>query len=112
MIDVNKLVNSEENLQFKEVVAGALLGKFAEGINPEHASFQLLLLSENAAVPEHGHPDKEEFQYVVSGKGEVSIAGQKMPVKAGSMIFIPADIRHSIRNTEKEEMKVMEVYAK
>ncbi len=112
MIDLNQLVTSAGNLRVKEVVAGALLGKFNEGINPEHASFQLLLLSENAAVPEHGHPDKEEFQYVVSGKGEVSIAGQKTSVKEGSMIFIPADIKHSIRNTEKEEMKVMEVYAK
>lgn len=112
MIDVNKLVTSEENLHIKEVFTGALLGKFDEGINPEHASFQLLLLSEYAAVPEHGHPDKEEFQYVVSGRGEVLIAGQKAPVKTGSMIFIPANIKHSIRNTGKEEMKVMEVYAK
>ncbi len=88
MIDVNKLITCKENLHFKEVAAGALLGKFDEGINPEHSSFQLLVLSEYAAVPEHGHPDKEEFQYVVSGSGEVLIAGQKVPVKTGSMIVV------------------------
>ncbi|GEM_PF-6118162 len=112
MIDLNKFITCTDNLQFKEVSAGALLGKFNDGITPEHASFQLLLLSESGSIPEHSHPDKEEFQYVISGKGEVSIAGRRASVQAGSIIFIPPEIKHSIRNTEKDQMKVMEVYAK
>ncbi len=110
MINVNELIACSEELHFKEIRDGALLGKF-EKMRADHASLQVLVLAAHAGVSEHRHPDKEEFQYVLSGTGEVEIAGEKAPVAPGSLVFIPTDVAHSIRNVESRSMKVLEVYA-
>lgn len=49
----------------------------------------------------------DEFYYILAGSGEMQIAGEKLPVKAGDHIFTPNEIPHGIENTSLEsDLKV------
>lgn len=50
----------------------------------------------------------DEFYYIMSGTGEMEIAGEKVPVKPGDHIFTPNGVPHGIENTAKEA--VLRVY--
>lgn len=41
----------------------------------------------------------DEFYYVVAGRGEMEIAGEKVRVKKGDHVFTPNGVPHGIRNT-------------
>jgi mannose-6-phosphate isomerase-like protein (cupin superfamily) len=45
----------------------------------------------------------DEFYYILSGSGEMHIAGETLRVKAGDHIFTPNGIGHGIKNTSTEE---------
>ncbi|WP_375770144.1 cupin domain-containing protein [Archangium gephyra] len=59
------------------------------------ASLGVLELQAGAGVPEHIHADSVEMLYVEEGGAEMTIEGQKMPVKQGDAVYIPAGTRHS-----------------
>jgi len=49
----------------------------------------------------------DEFYYIVSGKGEMEIEGQKIAVSAGDHVLTPNGVRHGIENTSTEgDLKV------
>lgn len=49
----------------------------------------------------------DEFYYILSGSGEMEIAGQKVPVRPGDHIFTPNGVSHGIENTSTaEDLKV------
>jgi len=48
----------------------------------------------------HAHP---EMYYIVQGRGILSIDGTDHAVSKGSVIFIPGDSEHGIRNEGSEE---------
>jgi len=47
--------------------------------------------------PRHTHPG-EEIIYVLEGVLEYDIDGQRTTVKAGDVVFVPAEAIHSVRN--------------
>jgi len=47
-------------------------------------------------TPRHSH-DYEHEVYVVSGAGEVLLEGAYRPIKAGDVIYVPADEEHQFR---------------
>jgi len=64
----------------------------------------------------HNHPGSEEMLFVISGEGEQMVeddAGRPMTrhVKAGDMVFIPADVFHSTMNTTWEPMRILAIYS-
>lgn len=48
----------------------------------------------------HEHP---EYYYVISGKGEVGLPGDRTTISAGTAFVIPAGVPHSIWGTSQEE---------
>lgn len=48
----------------------------------------------------------DEFYYIVSGSGEMQIAGEKVPVTAGDHVFTPNGVAHGIENTSDADLKV------
>jgi len=48
-------------------------------------------------APRHTHPG-EEIIYVLDGILEYDIDGARTTVKAGDVVFVPADTVHSVRN--------------
>lgn len=57
----------------------------------------------------HAHP---EMYYVTQGRGIVTIDGKEEKVGKGSMVFIPGDSEHGVRNEdETEDLEWLYVFA-
>ncbi|MDD5093252.1 MAG: cupin domain-containing protein [Dehalococcoidia bacterium] len=87
-----------ENDQAKGVDARVVIGK-ADGAT--NFCMRVFEISAGGYTPNHSH-DWEHEMFIHSGKGEVYSDGKGNPVKPGSVIFIPANEIHQIRNTGKE----------
>lgn len=60
----------------------------------------------------HRHPNAEEFVYVVRGEGVVLNDDEEVPVRAGHIVFHPANTWHGIRNTsDTEEIELIWAWA-
>ena len=53
----------------------------------------------------HQHTPAETY-YVISGEGFVLLNGEQYPVSAGSTVFIPSDVIHTIGATGEETLVV------
>src|ERR1700733_8328134 len=68
---------------------------------------------EPGCLPElHWHPNADEWQYVMSGTGKVSIFGshgrvKTMPYSKGMVSFIKQGYGHYIENTGTETLKLI-----
>ena len=52
----------------------------------------------------HKHLRSEEFYYVVSGAGRMTLGDRVFPVAAGSTICIKPGVAHHIENTQDQEL--------
>lgn len=65
-----------------------------------------------ALEPEHAHPvnshnNEEECYFVLAGEGSVTLDLQEYAVAAGSFIYIPRGVTHSLRNTGKAKLEYL-----
>ena len=58
----------------------------------------------------HRHAQAEIY-YVLSGEGVVHIDGVEHALHAGSSVFIPGDVPHGARNTGREVLRLLYVFA-
>ena len=63
----------------------------------------------------HHHPDNEQFIYVVSGKGEMTIEFEEgtpttQTIAAGSLVFIPKGAYHSTFCSGWEPIRILAIY--
>jgi len=76
----------------------------------------MLMEIEPGAIRElHWHPNADEWQYVMGGKGEVSIFGshgrvKTMPYSKGMVAFIKQGYGHYIENTGTETLKLIVLF--
>jgi quercetin dioxygenase-like cupin family protein len=54
----------------------------------------------------HLHPKQDEVFYVVEGAGAITFEDSEIKVTTGSMVFVPAGIRHGVR-TDKDSRLVL-----
>ncbi|TME50770.1 MAG: cupin domain-containing protein [Chloroflexi bacterium] len=62
-------------------------------------------------APLHAHPH-EEAVYILAGSGRLWI--EEAPVgdlRPGSVVFFPIGVRHTLENTERENMKVLGAFS-
>lgn len=52
----------------------------------------------------HSHEDSEQAYVIVSGSGEMTVAGDTQTVSEGDMVFIPPATDHEIRNEGPGEL--------
>ncbi|MBM3558822.1 MAG: cupin domain-containing protein [Alphaproteobacteria bacterium] len=57
--------------------------------------------------PPHFHRDRDECVYVVEGTYDVTVGEQKATVGAGTLMFIPANTVHSLKNVGKKAGKML-----
>ena len=62
-------------------------------------------------IGEETHDGIDQILSIVSGAGAAIIEGVTSPVKAGSVVVVPAGTRHNFVNTGKEPLKLYTVYA-
>jgi len=62
--------------------------------------------------PFHPHRHAQaEIYYVLSGEGVVSIDGVEHALRAGSSVFIPGNVWHGARNTGRDTLRLLYVFA-
>ena len=66
-------------------------------------------IAPGVAFPEHSHPG-EEIIYVLEGTFEYRVAGRPVTVGPGGVLFIPAGVVHSARNTGSVEAVELATY--
>jgi uncharacterized cupin superfamily protein len=61
--------------------------------------------------PYHLHHAQEEMFIVLSGQGTLRVAGERLPIRPGDVIFIPPgpDHPHQILNTGTEPLKYLSI---
>jgi mannose-6-phosphate isomerase len=55
------------------------------------------------------HKLRNEHWFVVAGEGKVVVEGRESPLRAGSMLDIPALAKHRIQNSSPENLVIIEV---
>jgi len=51
--------------------------------------------------------DDQEALYILSGKGEVRVAGKALVVRSGMAIYLPPGTPHASRRTGRDPMKLL-----
>ena len=55
----------------------------------------------------HQHPREEEAIFVLEGTATMSIGGQEVVVRAGSLVKFPNQVLHDVRNLGEERCVIM-----
>jgi mannose-6-phosphate isomerase-like protein (cupin superfamily) len=78
---------------------------FVDFLNTKSLDAGIIRLRENQKDTQSSHPE-DEIYYVIEGNGLISIKEKDYAVHGGSVIFIPANIKHKFHGN-KEELVVL-----
>jgi len=73
-----------------------LLPLITEADGAGHFSMRLLKVSPEGYTPFHVHPWEHEV-FVVRGSGEVVVESERVPIRTGTVVYVPAGERHRFR---------------
>lgn len=79
-------------------------GTFTVIDNQENSKTIKIEMKPNTEMSYHSHSSRTEIWNIISGTGKVCINGESKTVKAGDVVQIPVDARHSIKANEKMEI--------
>lgn len=84
------------------------------GGEPETAGFRsgCVNLEPGQDIGEHSTEGKEEALVILSGRGEISYKGEPaFIVEANSLVYIPPQTAHNVKNTGNEILKYVYIVA-
>ncbi|WP_410813492.1 cupin domain-containing protein [Micromonospora sp. 067-2] len=67
------------------------------------------VLDRGDATTVHAHPENEIF-LILSGRGDMTVGAQRLPVVGGEAVVIPADTHHQLVNTGAGPLVLVSVY--
>ena len=67
-------------------------------------------IERNEGSPAHAHPQMEQAVYVLEGEAIAGIDGVDHHIRAGDMMFFPAEVFHSIK-VITERIKLLVIYS-
>ena len=79
-------------------------GTFTVIDNQKNSKTIKIEMKPNTEMSYHSHSYRSEIWNIISGTGKVCINGECKTVKAGDVVQIPVDARHSIKANEKMEI--------
>jgi mannose-6-phosphate isomerase-like protein (cupin superfamily) len=82
----------------REVIAG-----------PTHVD--LIEVPPGGEIGDETHDDVDETLVVVAGQGEAELDGDRRPLRAGCVLFIPRGAPHNVRNTDGSPLRLYAVHA-
>lgn len=62
-------------------------------------------------IGEHPHQGNEELYYVVEGKGEMTVDGQKIIMEPGSVTLAKSGSRHAFKNIGDTDLRIIVIEA-
>lgn len=71
----------------------------------------LVYILPGAKNPLHYHPNCEELLYVLSGECDHTLDGETYRLTTGTMLRIPAGVRHDARNPGWEPVRMLICYS-
>jgi mannose-6-phosphate isomerase-like protein (cupin superfamily) len=77
----------------------------------ERFSVAVEVIAAGGEIPRHRHPDAEVVLYVVSGDAEATVGAESAPIGAGTAVFVPQGVYHSVANTGWEPLKLVVICA-
>lgn len=86
------------NVKEKEIVPGFR----ARMVHSQNMTFVFWQVKAGSPLPEHSHPH-EQITTVIKGSFEMNVAGETRIMEPGSVVVIPANVKHqgkSITDTE------------
>ncbi len=96
-LDTVKAPGSYENIHIQTLHHDSLVSSFLIFIKKE--------------VKAHRHDHHAEHVYILEGEGEMILGKEKIKVKKGSLIYIPAGTVHSLKVLSKKPMRVLSLQA-
>jgi quercetin dioxygenase-like cupin family protein len=104
LVNLNKF--AEENPV--DLKLGFLEKQTAIGKN---ANINLAQMEPGAHFGAHYHSVKDEIDFVIQGKANMTIDGEVRPIKSGDLIYIPPGTVHGFDALETENLLVLVVFA-
>lgn len=96
---------TQDQLQWNKGQVKGFLGK--EFIQLLNGAVKLIKIEPMSVYPEHIHPDKTEYAYVIEGNPEFLIDSQSFIGKSGDFFIFPSNIKHAIKNNAVIESIVL-----
>lgn len=90
--------------------ASFVVTKSAAETGGGRVELEITLPPEAARPPPHFHPRQEEQWHVVAGTLEVQVDGTWRTLREGESASIPAGHVHTLRNSTKEDVRVLDVH--
>jgi mannose-6-phosphate isomerase-like protein (cupin superfamily) len=79
-------------------------------INGDHFCQGYVVIYPGGSVPAHDHFTVETYT-IIKGTGEMTVDGETKAVEPGDCIYMASNQTHSLKNTGKEDLHMIFVYA-
>ena len=76
-----------------------------------HAQVVLMCLQPGEDIGEEVHAGTDQLFQVVKGEGEAVLGGTPQALRKGSLLLVPAGVRHNLRNTGEKRLRLVTIYA-
>ena len=80
-------------------------------VGAEHSVFGITVFPPGAKHDIHRHPNAEEFEYLVSGRGIARVGDADVELGPGEVVFVPKNEYHGFANTGDEPVFMIWGYA-
>jgi quercetin dioxygenase-like cupin family protein len=67
-------------------------------------------LERGGGAAPHAHPGMEQATYVIEGEGTLTADGAEHVIKAGDLLFFPAEVFHEVK-VVSERLKLLVIYS-
>ncbi len=74
---------------------------YLQFMNEGTMSLGLYVLAAGSTDTQSPH-EEDEIYYVVSGRGAIDVAGERQPVRPGSIVFVAKEVEHRFVDIEED----------
>jgi mannose-6-phosphate isomerase-like protein (cupin superfamily) len=89
----------------------ATLALRREVITGPDAHIDVVMVPPGGEIGAETHTGADETLLVVTGEGEAEVDGERMPVRVGSVVYIPRGATHNVRNLGHRALRLYAVHA-
>jgi len=84
--------------------------RVAFDVRRAQAAEMVLAPGESEGGADNRHRGADQWMYVVEGTGVAVVEGERVPLKAGTLLVIERRERHEVRNTGRGLLKTLNFY--
>ena len=81
------------------------------GTARSQAATMVLTPGQSTGGDDNVHDGADQWLYVIAGRGEANVERRNVEIEAGQLLLIEAGERHEIRNTGRDPLVTVNIYA-